>query len=97
MMAMSSEIETAKTDIGLLEAEVSTLQIQNEIILDTLEDHEKTIIRTAGAHSSFYAGQQLKNEEYEDSINLLNQKVDIIKEMGEGESSTTSSNVPNKP
>ena len=97
MMAMSSEIETAKTNIELLEAEVNTLQIQNDIVFDTLEDHEKTIIKTAGAHSAFYAGQQVKNEDYEESINLLNQKVDALKKMSEGESSTTSSNVPDKP
>ena len=97
MMAMSSEIETANDNIRMLEAEVITLQIQNDIVFDTLEDHEKNIINTAAAHSAFYAAQQLKNEEYEESINLLNQKVDTLKEMSEGESSTTSSNVPDKP
>jgi len=97
MMAMSNEVEKANDNIRMLEAEVVTLHIQNEIVLDTLEDHEGTIIRTAGAHSSFYAGQQVKNEDYEESINLLNQKMDALKEMSEGEGSTTSSNVPDKP
>jgi hypothetical protein len=97
MMAMSSEIETANTNIELLQAEVITLQIQNDIVFDTLEDHEKNIINTAAAHSAFYAAQQLKNEEYEESINLLDQKVDTLKEMSEGESSAIMPNVPDKP
>ena len=97
MMAMSGEIEKANTNIELLEAEVITLQIQNDIVFDTLEDHETTIIKTAGAHSAFYAGQQVKNDDYEESINLLNQKIETLIEMSEGESSTITSDVPDKP
>ena len=97
MMAMSGEIEKANTSIEMLEAEVITLQIQNDIVFDTLEDHETTIIKTAGAHSAFYAGQQVKNDDYEESINLLNQKIETLIEMSEGESSTITSDVPDKP
>ena len=97
MMAMDNEIQKTNENVRMLETEVVTLQLQQETILDTLEDHEITIVKTAASHSAFYASQQLKNEGYEEDINLLNQKVDTLKEMSEGESSTITSDVPAKP
>ena len=73
MVAMGNEVEKTNESVRMLEAEVITLQIQNDIIFDTLEDHEQTILKTAGAHSAFYAGQQVKNENFEQSIELLNE------------------------
>ena len=73
MVAMGNEVEKTNESVRMLEAEVITLQIQNDIIFDTLEDHEKTILKTAGAHSAFYAAQQIKNENFEQSIELLNE------------------------
>jgi hypothetical protein len=83
MAAMNSEIEKTNGQVRLLEAEVITLQIQNDIVLDTLEDHEHTILKTAGAHSSFYAGQQLKNETFKESIDLLIEELGSLKEKSE--------------
>ena len=97
MVAMNTEIESNKAAVEELQVEVIINQKWIKDLENWNNDLEATVIKQAAAHSAFYAGQQLKNEGYEEDINLLNQKVDTLKEMSEGESSTTSSNVPNKP
>lgn len=80
MVAMGNEVEKTNESVQMLEAEVITLQIQNDIVFDTLEDHETTIIKTAAAHSSFYAAQQVKNEQYEQSIERLEESIELLNE-----------------
>ena len=97
MMAMGNEIEKTNDSLRMIESEVITLQIQQEVIFDTLEDHEATILKTAAAHSSLHARQRLDHDTHHEKIDLLTQQINALKEMSAGESSTTSSNVPDKP
>jgi len=94
MYGMGEYIKSVENHNKALGAYIARVDEEINEIDNTLASHEKTIIKTAGAHSSFYAGQQLKNTQYEQGIAKIN---DILKEMSAGESSTISSDVPNKP
>ena len=78
MVAMNTEIEKNKTSIDNLNAEVIMLQLENPNINEQLANHEQAIIDTAGSHSSFYARQQINNDTYEDSIEILNQRLNVL-------------------
>lgn len=97
MVAMDTEIQKQQAVIDELSAQSIVQQIEIVEINKVLESHEATILKTAGAHSAFYANQQIKNEEYEEGMGLLNQKIETITEMSAGESSATLPNVPVKP
>jgi len=78
MVAMNTEIEKNKNSIDNLNAEVVILQVENDNINRQLAGHEQAIIDTAASHSSFYARQQIDNSAYEDSIEILNQRLNVL-------------------
>jgi len=78
MVAMDQEIEKNKNSIENLNAEIVMLQVENTIINKQLENHEQAIIDTAASHSSFYARQQIDNDVFEDSIEILNQRLNVL-------------------
>ena len=78
MAAMNTEIEKNKSSIENLNAEIVMLQVENTIINKQLADHEQTIINTAASHSAFYARQQIDNDVFEDSIEILNQRLNML-------------------
>ena len=78
MVAMNTEIEKNKNNIDNLNAEVVMLQVENANINKQLAGHEQAIIDTAASHSSFYARQQIDNDVYEDSIEILNQRLNVL-------------------
>jgi len=78
MVAINTEVENNKATIMELEQEVAL----NEKWIKDLEkwngDLEAMGIKTAAAHSSFYAGQQIKNDDIGDRIDLLEDRMDIM-------------------
>ena len=72
-----TKIEIKKVDKG-------SGYICRDIVIHNKEwnsDLESMGIKTAAAHSSFYAGQQIKNDDIGDRIDLLEDRMDIM-EMG---------------
>tara|TARA_Y100000389_G_scaffold204831_1_gene259980 strand:- start:1887 stop:2141 length:255 start_codon:yes stop_codon:yes gene_type:complete len=78
MVAMDKEIEKNKNSIDQLNAEVVMLQVENASMNKQLGNHEQAIIDTAASHSSFYARQQIDNDVFEDSIEILNQRLNVL-------------------
>ena len=73
MMAMNTEIEKNKAEITDLQVEVVLNQKWIRDLEEWNSDLEATAIKQAAAHSAFYAAQQIKNEKFEQSIELLNE------------------------
>jgi hypothetical protein len=78
MVAMNTEIEKNKNSIDNLNAEVVMLQVENDNINRQIANHEQAIIDTAASHSAFYARQQIDNDVFEDSIEILNQRLNVL-------------------
>ena len=79
MVALGNEIDKNANTIVKLEQEV----VLNEKWIKDLEtwnaNLENQAVKQAGAHSSFYAGQQLKNVKINKTIDYLNKKIDQLK------------------
>jgi hypothetical protein len=78
MLAMNTEIEKTSEQVRQLEVEVVMLGIQNDIIFDTQEDHEDTLIKTATAHSALYANVQLENGAVQDDLDMLESRIEVL-------------------
>lgn len=78
MVAINTEVENNKATIMELEQEVAL----NEKWIKDLEEWNSHLesmgIKTAAAHSAFYAGQQIKNDDIGDRIDLLEDRMDIM-------------------
>ena len=96
MVAMNTEIEKNKAEITDLQVEVVVNQKWIKDLENWNSDLEATVIKQAAAHSAFYAGQQIKNDDIGDRIDLVEDRMVII-EMSEGEGSAIMPNVPDKP
>ena len=96
MVAMNTEIEKNKAEITDLQVEVVVNQKWIKDLESWNSDLEATVIKQAAAHSAFYAGQQIKNDDIGDRIDLVEDRMEII-EMSEGEGSAIMPNVPDKP
>ena len=96
MVAMNTEIEKNKAEITDLQVEVVVNQKWIKDLEQWNSDLEATVIKQAAAHSAFYAGQQIKNDDIGDRIDLVEDRMEII-EMSEGEGSAIMPNVPDKP
>jgi len=59
-----------------------------------VDEHNKVL---QGAHAALHARSRVDHDRQQEDIDMLVQQVNTLEEMSEGESSTTSSNVPNKP
>jgi two-component sensor histidine kinase len=94
MVAMDTEIQKQQTVIDELTAQSIVQQIEIVEINKVLESHEATIVKTAAAHSSLYANQQLENAAFQDELEILQSQIKAL-EMSEGEGSAPTPNVPN--
>lgn len=94
LMAMDTEIKNQQVHIDELVAQSIVQQIEIVEMNEVLESHETTLLKTAAAHSSLYANQQLVNAAVKDELEILESQIKAL-EMSEGESSATTPNVPN--
>jgi hypothetical protein len=78
MVAINTEVENNKATIMELEQEVALNEKWIKDLEEWNSDLEAMGIKTAAAHSSFYAGQQIKNDDIGDRIDLLEDRMDIM-------------------
>ena len=71
MLAVDSEIQTVRTDGQVLETEVSVLESE-------LQQTDGVAIKTAAAHSAFYANQQVMNDRMNDKIEELLARIEEL-------------------
>jgi hypothetical protein len=78
MVAINTEVENNKATIMELEQEVALNEKWIKDLEEWNSDLEAMGIKTAAAHSSFYAGQQIKNDDIGDRIDMLEDRMDIM-------------------
>lgn len=78
MVAINTEVENNKATIMELEQEVIINQKWIKDLENWNSDLEATVIKQAAAHSAFYAGQQIKNDDIGDRIDLVEDRMDIM-------------------
>jgi len=71
MLAVDSEIQTVRTDGQVLETEVSILESE-------LQQTDGVAMKTATAHSAFYANQQVMNDRMNDKIEELLARIEEL-------------------
>jgi Tfp pilus assembly protein PilN len=71
MLAVDSEIQTVRTDGQVLETEVSVLESE---LLQT----DGVAMKTAAAHSAFYANQKVMNDRMNDKIEALLERIEEL-------------------
>ena len=71
MLAVDSEIQTVRTDGQVLETEVSVLESE-------LQQTDGVAMKTATAHSAFYANQQVMNDRMNDKIEELLARIEEL-------------------
>ena len=71
MLAVDSEIQTVRTDNQVLQTEVSVLETE-------LAETDGVAMKTAVAHSAFYASQKVENDRLNDKVEAL---LDRIEEL----------------
>ena len=71
MFALDTEINTVRTDGQVLETEVSVLESE-------LQQTEGVAIKTAAAHSAFYANQKVMNDRMNDKIEELLARIEEL-------------------
>ena len=71
MFALDTEINTVRTDGQVLETEVSVLETE-------LQQTEGVAIKTAAAHSAFYANQKIMNDRMNDKIEELLARIEEL-------------------
>jgi hypothetical protein len=71
MLAVDSEIQTVRTDGQVLETEVSVLESE---LLQT----DGVAMKTAAAHSAFYANQKIMNDRMNDKIEELLARIEEL-------------------
>jgi hypothetical protein len=90
MFAMGEEIKKVDEHNKVLQAYIARVDTDVEIL-------ETDLLVLQGAHAALHARTRVDHDNHHEKIDLLIRQVDILNEMSEGESSTTSSNVPDKP
>ena len=71
MFALDTEINTVRTDGQVLETEVSVLESE-------LQQTDGVAMKTATAHSAFYANQQVMNDRMNDKIEELLARIEEL-------------------
>ena len=71
MLAVDSEIQTVRTDNQVLQTEVSVLETE-------LQQTDRVAMKTATAHSAFYANQQVMNDRMNDKIEELLARIEEL-------------------
>ncbi len=71
MLAVDSEIQTVRTDGQVLETEVSVLETE-------LKQTDGVAMKTATAHSAFYASQKVENDRLNDKIEALLERIEAL-------------------
>ena len=71
MFALDTEIQTVRTDGHVLETEVSVLESE-------LQQTDGVAIKTAAAHSAFYANQKVMNDRMNDKIEALLERIEEL-------------------
>jgi len=71
MLAVDSEIQIVRTDGQVLETEVSVLESE-------LQQTDGVAMKTATAHSAFYANQQVMNDRMNDKIEELLARIEEL-------------------
>ena len=71
MLAVDSEIQTVRTDGQVLQTEVSVLETE-------LQQTDGVAIKTATAHSAFYASQKVENDRLNDKIEALLESIEAL-------------------
>lgn len=78
MVAINTEVENNKATIMELEQEVALNEKWIKDLEEWNSDLEAMGIKTAASHSALYAGQQIKNDDINDRIDLLEDRMDIM-------------------
>lgn len=71
MFALDTEIQTVRTDSHVLETEVSVLETE-------LQETDDVAVKTAVAHSAFYASQKVINDRLNDKIEALLERIEEL-------------------
>jgi len=71
MFALDTEINTVRTDGQVLETEVSVLETE-------LQQTDGVAMKTATAHSAFYASQKVENDRLNDKIEALLERIEAL-------------------
>ena len=71
MFALDTEIQTVRADNHVLETEVYVLE--NE-----LQETDGVAMKTAAAHSAFYANQKVENDRLNDKIEALLERIEVL-------------------
>ena len=71
MFALDTEINTVRTDGQVLETEVSVIESE-------LQQTDGVAMKTATAHSAFYANQQVMNDRMNDKIEELLARIEEL-------------------
>ena len=71
MFALDTEINTVRTDGQVLETEVSVLETE-------LQQTDGVAMKTATAHSAFYASQKVINDRLNDKIEALLERIEEL-------------------
>ena len=71
MFALDTEINTVRTDGQVLETEVSVIESE-------LQQTDGVAMKTATAHSAFYASQKVINDRLNDKIEALLERIEEL-------------------
>ena len=71
MFALDTEINTVRTDGQVLETEVSVIESE-------LQQTDGVAMKTAAAHSAFYANQKIMNDRMNDKIEELLARIEEL-------------------
>jgi len=71
MFALDNEIQTVRADNHVLETEVYVLE--NELL-----ETDGVAMKTAAAHSAFYANQKVENDRLNDKIEALLERIEAL-------------------
>ena len=78
LVTLDNEIQGKQTQIDMLMAEsalrdytIDNMETSIDDMENTIFNHNGAIVKTATAHSAFYAGQQLKNDEVNERLDAL--------------------------
>ena len=71
MFALDTEIQTVRTDGQVLETEVSVIESE-------LQQTDGVAMKTAAAHSAFYASQKVMNDRMNDKIEELLARIEEL-------------------
>ena len=76
MFALNNEIQTVRTDNQVLQTEVYILET-------VLQETDDVAVKTAVAHSAFYAGQKIENDRLQADIEALLDRIEELESAPE--------------